>query len=207
MVSQDVISKKELLEETGISYGQLYRWKRKNIIPESWFIKKSSYTGQETYFPKEKILERIQKIIEMKDTHSLDELSDFFSPNPTEVKLTLEMLLVNKVIQKETIEVWSMVVPLTETFQFHAILSMYIIEQLLQKKMVSIEECREAITFLSKKELLGDLIGIRKNNTLVWMLVRSKSDLVIEDVANIIVEMNMLVNMNDLKIKLSEIGY
>ncbi len=29
-----LISKRELLELTGISYGQLYRWKRKNLIPE-----------------------------------------------------------------------------------------------------------------------------------------------------------------------------
>ena len=63
-----LISKKELLELTDISYGQLYRWKRKNIIPEEWFIKKSSYTGQETFFPRDKILERINKIKALKRT-------------------------------------------------------------------------------------------------------------------------------------------
>lgn len=49
-MTDDLISKKELLDLTGISYGQLYRWKRKNLIPEEWFIRKSSYTGQETFF-------------------------------------------------------------------------------------------------------------------------------------------------------------
>lgn len=53
-VDSDLISKKELLEETGISYGQLYRWKRKNLIPEEWFIRKSTYTGQETFFSSRK---------------------------------------------------------------------------------------------------------------------------------------------------------
>lgn len=48
----ELISKKELLPLTNISYGQLYRWKRKNLIPEDWFIKKSVSTGQETFFPK-----------------------------------------------------------------------------------------------------------------------------------------------------------
>ena len=33
----NLISKKELLDQTGISYGQLYRWKRKGLIPEAWF--------------------------------------------------------------------------------------------------------------------------------------------------------------------------
>ncbi|WP_453595920.1 DUF4004 family protein, partial [Streptomyces sp. NPDC054865] len=42
-----------------ISYGQLYRWKRKNLIPEEWFIRKSTFTGQETFFPREEILKRI----------------------------------------------------------------------------------------------------------------------------------------------------
>ncbi|NFS84128.1 DUF4004 family protein, partial [Clostridium botulinum] len=41
---EELISKKELLEEMKISYGQLYRWKRKKLIPEEWFIKKSVST-------------------------------------------------------------------------------------------------------------------------------------------------------------------
>lgn len=49
-MEEQLISKKELLEETSISYGQLYRWKRKNLIPEEWFIRKSTFTGQETFF-------------------------------------------------------------------------------------------------------------------------------------------------------------
>ena len=69
------ISKKELLEVTGISYGQLYRWKREGLIPEEWFIKRSAFTGQETFFPKEKILPRIQTILEMKERYSLEELA------------------------------------------------------------------------------------------------------------------------------------
>lgn len=48
-MEEDLISKKELLDETGISYGQLYRWKRKQLIPEEWFIRKSTFTGQETF--------------------------------------------------------------------------------------------------------------------------------------------------------------
>lgn len=74
------ISKKDLLKETGISYGQLYRWKREGLIPESWFVKRSSTTGQETYFPKEKILNRIQAIQQMKDKYSLEEMAKMLTP-------------------------------------------------------------------------------------------------------------------------------
>lgn len=79
-MDEDLISKKDLLEQTGISYGQLYRWKRKNLIPEDWFIRKSTFTGQETFFPRERILERIEKIQAMKENLSLDELAEMFAP-------------------------------------------------------------------------------------------------------------------------------
>lgn len=79
-----LISKKELLAETGISYGQLYRWKREHLIPEEWFIKQSSFTGQETFFPKEQMLARIRSIQELKDKYSLEELAKLLSPEMNE---------------------------------------------------------------------------------------------------------------------------
>lgn len=83
MDENELISKKELLQLTGISYGQLYRWKRENLIPEAWFVKKSSFTGQETFFPKAKVLKRTEMILEMKDQYSLEELRNIFSPEST----------------------------------------------------------------------------------------------------------------------------
>mgnify|MGYP002678877869 FL=1 len=62
----ELISKKDLLETAKISYGQLYRWKRMDLIPEEWFIKKATPTGQETFFVRDKILERIELILSMK---------------------------------------------------------------------------------------------------------------------------------------------
>ena len=76
----ELISKKELLAATGISYGQLYRWKREKLIPEEWFLKRSSYTGQETFFPREQMLSRIEAILQAKDRYSLEELARILSP-------------------------------------------------------------------------------------------------------------------------------
>ncbi len=61
MEEEVLISKKHLLQLTNISYGQLYRWKRENLLPESWFIKKSSFTGQETFFPEGKDSQEIRE--------------------------------------------------------------------------------------------------------------------------------------------------
>ncbi len=60
-MSGELISKKDLLDLTGISYGQLYRWKWKNLIPEKWFIRKSTFTGQETFFQKKKYSIELKK--------------------------------------------------------------------------------------------------------------------------------------------------
>ncbi len=70
-----LISKKDLLARYGISYGALYRWKRKGLIPEEWFIKKSTVTGQETFFPYKLVCERIELIQSQKEDILLDELA------------------------------------------------------------------------------------------------------------------------------------
>ena len=78
-MEQELISKKDLLLRYGISYGALYRWKRKGLIPEDWFIKKATVTGQETFFPTKLICERVELIKSQKDELSLDELARSFS--------------------------------------------------------------------------------------------------------------------------------
>ena len=75
------ISKKDLLRETGISYGQFYRWKRMGLIPEAWFRRRSTFTGQESFLPRRKALERIERIQGLKDRLSLDEIADTLSPD------------------------------------------------------------------------------------------------------------------------------
>ncbi len=90
MDDEKLISKKEVLEKMGISYGQLYRWKRKGLIPEVWFIRRSTFTGQETFFPRDKIFERIERIKAMKDDHPLDDLAELIT---TRVNAKLKVAL------------------------------------------------------------------------------------------------------------------
>lgn len=76
---QELISKKQLLETYGISYGALYRWKRKKLIPEEWFLKKATPTGQETFFPKTLVCERVELILRSKEDTLLAELAEKLS--------------------------------------------------------------------------------------------------------------------------------
>ena len=72
---EELMSKKELLEKYGISYGTLYRWKRMGLIPEDWLVKKSTFTGQETFFNRELICRRVEEIMSKKDSVSLEALA------------------------------------------------------------------------------------------------------------------------------------
>ena len=90
-MEENLITKKELLELTGISYGALYRWKRMKLLPDEWFIHRSTFTGHETFFPRDKVLERVAEIQRLKESMSLDEIARLFQPGPPgEVSLTAQ---------------------------------------------------------------------------------------------------------------------
>lgn len=92
-----MISKKDLLKEMNISYGQLYRWKREGLIPDEWFIKQSVSTGQETFFKRDLIIPRIKQILELKDQYQLEELKEFLKPNSQERVYTIrELILIDE---------------------------------------------------------------------------------------------------------------
>jgi len=129
MKEQELLSKKELLTLTGISYGQLYRWKRQNLIPESWFIKQSSFTGQETFFPKDRVLKRVEAILNLKDQHSLEELAEIFTP-----ELTNKMFQASSVQQVEGLNqgIFGLFVKLMakESFTFRELLFVYALSEI-----------------------------------------------------------------------------
>ena len=72
---EDLISKRELLERYGVSYGALYRWKRMGLIPEDWFLRRATPTGQETFFHRAQICPRVEQILQRGDT-SLEDLAE-----------------------------------------------------------------------------------------------------------------------------------
>ena len=89
---EQLISKKELLDMYGISYGALYRWKRMGLIPEDWFLRRSAPTGQETYFRREQIIPRMELILERKA--SLEELADELNHRESEAPAPKPELLI-----------------------------------------------------------------------------------------------------------------
>lgn len=206
-MEQDLISKKELLELTGISYGQLYRWKRKNLIPEDWFIRKSTFTGQETFFPKEKILARIAKIKDMKEDISLDDLADIFSPNLAEVVLKKQELLDRSVVTKTAVEIYLEKMGDTDSFTFDKILHVYVLDKLLQSGEISLEEGKSLLQTMADnyKKFEGkhcELIFIRKMGISTFLLTLSPNEIYFERSTKIVARISLASCIEELKIKL-----
>ena len=167
-MDSELISKKELLDLTGISYGQLYRWKRKNIIPEDWFIKKSSFTGQETFFPRDKILSRIDKIKDMKDNLSLDDIAGMVSPNPINLIYSKDEILKRNIVTKKTLDNYvEFQTYYEDNFRFEKILFLFVLEKLFKSGEMNLEEMKLIIQTLEEnyskyKDKDCELFFIRK---------------------------------------------
>ncbi|WP_252236022.1 DUF4004 family protein [Clostridium sp. CH2] len=141
---EELISKKELLEEMKISYGQLYRWKRKKLIPEEWFIKKSVSTGQETFFPRNKIINRINRILELKDEVSLDDLANQFSYNVNNIKIKRTYLTKNNIIPLNIIERFELIINVNEEiYEQSRLFTLFVFEELIKIGFLSIDEVNE----------------------------------------------------------------
>jgi hypothetical protein len=189
-MENDEISKKDLLDLTGISYGQLYRWKRKKLIPEEWFIRKSTFTGQETFFPRDKILDRIDKIMNMKDGILLDDLAQVFSPQLVGTSLKAEELLKRNIITSHTLELyWSIHgennVKNDFEYAFEQLLCLYVLEEALASGEATIEECKTiSDTFEdSYKKFNGksfDIILVRKFGVSICLISISPNEFFLE---------------------------
>ncbi len=139
----ELISKKELLELTGISYGQLYRWKREKLIPEEWFMKQSSYTGQETFFPREQIVERVRSIMELKDAYSLEELSKMLEPDATACIYREDLDLVKEIDREVLDQVLART--LQETFRIQDVAFLILLSGIGGRTELNSEEFTELV--------------------------------------------------------------
>ncbi|PGS55787.1 DUF4004 family protein [Bacillus sp. AFS041924] len=176
-MSEELISKKDLLQLTGISYGQLYRWKRKNIIPEEWFMKKSSFTGQETFFPKQKILDRIEKIKELKDDQSLDDIARVFSISEETVSDRGHDPLSLEQVPKQVLQIYQSLFPNTELENLGTVqlCSLLFVNDWLSKGSVTIDEINQFLRLVEthKHQINLDeafVIYIRKFGIGTWII-------------------------------------
>lgn len=207
-MSELLISKKDLLISTNISYGQLYRWKRKNLIPEEWFIRKSTFTGQETFFPKEKILERIDKIQSMKDNLSLDELANMFSPQSDNYSFHKEKLLETNITSNIVLEFYfDLTNHCDEIFEFHHILPIFITNNLLTDGVINLDEGKMAIQllhdyFIKQNTSDATFIITRKLGVTSCFIIPKLEEIYLEKDTKVVSTIEFLQATEELKTKL-----
>jgi hypothetical protein len=210
-MDEELISKKELLELTDISYGQLYRWKRKGLIPEEWFIKKASFTGQETFFPKLKVLSRIEKIKNMKEDISLDELADVFTPTLAGLALRPDEIIGRGLASGDILRMYQEINGLDmgsgSTLGYSDILMLYLIGKLIIGGDIGRDEAKTLLEVLKDASASVGLEGaevvlLRKLGVFVCFIVKPAGALVAEKSAKILARLDMAALVEELKLKL-----
>jgi hypothetical protein len=205
----DLISKKDLLLQAGISYGQLYRWKRKGLIPEDWFIRKSAFTGQETFFPREKMVARVQKILSMKDEDlSLDDIADAVSPSPLPDTFARDDIEARGIAAAGTLALFAEHHPAVSELRFEELLAVSIADSLLRGGEVGLGEARDILALLEEcwkscEAASCDVVLLRKMGVPVALIVSSATDLVVESGARVVARVNVPAHIEELKTRLN----
>lgn len=203
-MERDLISKKELLDEKGISYGQLYRWKRKQLIPEDWFIRKSTFTGQETFFPRDLVLARIDKIMNMKDDLSLDELADKLSPALPDYEMRKSDLVKRNIVSSIALQRFASEDDDSLVYAFDKLLYFYVVDKLLQAGEMSMEEGERLLETLREHfpKFTGkacDLVFTRKMGVSSFALLSAPSELYFESGVKVVARISMTECIEQLK--------
>ncbi|MCY9375176.1 YhbD family protein [Bacillus sp. T17B1] len=210
-MEEQLISKKELLEKTSISYGQLYRWKRKNLIPEEWFIRKSTFTGQETFFPREDILNRISMIQKMKENLSLDEMREMLSPKMKDVSMTADELIHRGLISRTALDVFSNGGG-DSVFSSRDLLSLYVLEGLLQSGNVSLAEAKMAAEVLKQHDTeeikkQTELIVLRKLGVTTCFIAAAADSILFESSVKVVERVDLVKASEELKTTYIQVGH
>lgn len=208
--AQELMSKKEVLEEFGISYGQFYRWKRKGLIPEAWFIRKSTFTGQETFLPRAKIVERIETILRLKESHSLEEIAEYLAPEMAEAHFELEDIL-GSVISKKTMQRFVEFTGSTGPFPFWDVVQIALFEELDHLPLEG-EEVKLALSTLEQDALSSDeeeqdwtLWVLRKGKKLSLSCITPKSKVRFDPETEIVAEIDLNSLMEQTKTSLRKV--
>ncbi len=196
MAEEELISKRELLRAARISYGTLYRWKRMSLIPESWFIHKATHTGQETFFPKNRMLTRVGRIQELKGELSAEQLKEIFSSNVKSFRIPLADFQSLQLVSKLSITAFTSVFPLKKELVFDDVFAVYVVDHLMRLSGIYLEDAKQVIRMLdrylsTRKSKEFQLVLLRKMGIPFTVLVKGGEEILIEENTEIVACANL----------------
>ena len=194
--NEELISKKQLLRVARISYGTLYRWKRMNLIPESWFIHKATKTGQETFLPRDRVLARIERIQDLKGELTAEQLQEIFSPNVKSFLIPVDDFVKLNLVSKISMTVFTSCFPEKKNMKFDDVFGVYVIDHLMRLSGIYLEDAKQILRMLSKylasqpsKEY--QLLLLRKLGVPMTLLVKEDEDILLEDNTEVVACANL----------------
>lgn len=204
----ELISKKELLELTSISYGQLYRWKRKQLIPEAWFIRRSTFTGQETFFPKGLVLARVRKILDMKEELSLDELAEKFTPELHELTWRREELTARRIVSEQTLGLLRLESAADGRVSFRMLFALYASEKLQRHERIPPAEQHALLQLLkaegpAREDEDKEVLWVRKAGVSLFLVVPFGGEARVETDARLAARLRLRECLQELTNKLA----
>lgn len=206
---RDLIAKKDVLERTGISYGQFYRWKRKGLIPESWFIRKSTFTGQEAFLPRELILERVETIKKLKDRYSLEEIADLLSPELSQQVFAPDELPRRGWISRELLEQYNAITGHTGPYRFWDVFLVELMGELRELKLeraavdLAVATLWGAPAELRERVQAGTLWLARKRPDTLFCCVAPVPEVVFDPESSMMTRIDLNRLLEETKMKLS----
>ncbi len=153
--------------------------------------KKSVSTGQETFFPKEKIIARINNIIELKDEASLDELAERFSNNSIKnVYLKRSYILEHNIVSETVLNMFEDFSGREENYNEISLFSLLIYKDLILSGIINGDEARD-ISLALKKEygrIEEEMILIikRKLGVCFYYLVSEGKEIDLDEIAVVV---------------------
>lgn len=195
-MSEELISKKQLLRAARISYGTLYRWKRMGLIPENWFIHKATQTGQATFFPRDKVLTRISRIQELKSELTVEQMQELFSANVESFKIPLKDFKELELVSKLSVTAFCSVYPAKDMLDFNDVFGMYVVDHLMRLSGIYLEDAKQVLRLLCKYlsvEASKDyqLLLLRKLGVPMTVLVSGEDEILLEDNTEIVACANL----------------
>lgn len=167
-----------------------------NLIPESWFIHKSTHTGQETFFPKARMLNRVERIQELKKELTSEQMKEIFSPNVKSFQIPFEDFVSLHLVTKLAVTAYTSVFPNKKELKFDDVFSIYVVDHLMRLSGIYLEDAKQVIRMLdrylsTRKSKDFQLILMRKMGIPFTVLVKGEEEILLEDNTEIVAMANL----------------
>ncbi len=178
------------------------------LIPEAWFRRRATFTGQETFLPREKLLDRIRRIQELKDRHSLEEIGQLLSPDLADRVYSLDELSAGVVLSARARDLFPTDIDAAR-LRFSDLVCLAAIDELSRQGGLADEHVRLAgVTLLKSLSELKDVTGERhlvlaeRDGATVAMI--HTGQIVFDEPTKVLVSLNVDQLIEDLKVRLRE---